>query len=77
MAQPDEKYHEGSKDHSLEKGLEPGYAVPVGDDDDDRYHFSSVDTDLVQRRLKQRHVQMYVPQNIHLFPCTDESTGLP
>ncbi|VDB94649.1 unnamed protein product [Peniophora sp. CBMAI 1063] len=43
---------------SLEKGIEPGYAVPVGDDDDDRYHFSSVDTDLVQRKLKQRHVQM-------------------
>ncbi|KZV64670.1 general amino acid permease 1 [Peniophora sp. CONT] len=58
MAHLDEKYPDGSKEHSLTKDIEPGYAVPVGDDDDERYHFSAVDTDLVQRRLKQRHVQM-------------------
>jgi hypothetical protein len=28
---------------------------------DDRYHFDAADLDRVQRRLKQRHVQMYVP----------------
>ena len=69
MAQFEEKYPEGSKEHSLEKGTEPGYAIPVGDDDDDRYHFSSVDTDLVQRNLKQRHIQMYVP-----VPVTGDSS---
>lgn len=62
MAQPEEKYYEGSKDnsHSLEKGIVPGYVVPIHDTDDERYNFSAVDTDLVQRSLKQRHVQMYV-----------------
>jgi amino acid permease len=30
----------------------------VADDSDDRYHFDSRDLDKVQRRLKQRHVQM-------------------
>jgi hypothetical protein len=59
-----------------EKGVAPGYVVPmtVGDDGDDRYHFSSADTDLVQRRLKQRHIQMYVtfdvkPRSIILNGC--------
>jgi len=28
---------------------------------DDRYHFGQSDLDRVQRRLKQRHVQMCVP----------------
>ncbi|KAI0034483.1 general amino acid permease 1 [Vararia minispora EC-137] len=43
-----------------EKGIAPGYVVPmtVGSENDDRYNFSAVDTESVQRRLKQRHVQM-------------------
>ena len=28
--------------------------------DNDRYHFDAADLDKVERRLKQRHVQMYV-----------------
>jgi len=39
-----------------EKGPEPAYAVQA----DDRYHFDRSELDRVQRRLKQRHVQMYV-----------------
>jgi len=39
-----------------EKGPEPLYAVQA----DDRYHFDKSELDRVQRRLKQRHVQMYV-----------------
>jgi len=41
----------------------------------DRYYFDQSDLDRVQRRLKQRHVQMFVPlvclcvQNITLIPC--------
>lgn len=42
-------------DKSLEKGpierIEPA---------DDRFHFDQSDLDRVQRRLKQRHVQMFV-----------------
>lgn len=30
--------------------------------EDERYHFDAADLDRVQRRLKQRHVQMYVSQ---------------
>jgi len=32
---------------------------------DDRYHFDAADLDRVQRRLKQRHVQMYVPPHLY------------
>jgi hypothetical protein len=34
---------------------------------DDRFHFESSDLDRVQRRLKQRHVQMYVPLAYYAF----------
>ena len=44
---------------SLEKGpteLEQEHVASA----DDRYHFDRSDLDQVQRRLKQRHVQMFV-----------------
>jgi hypothetical protein len=41
----------------MEKGIaEENYATPT----DNRYHFDQSDLDRVQRRLKQRHVQMHV-----------------
>ncbi len=40
---------------SLEKGAVHDY---VDHHADDRYHFNSADLDRVQRKLKQRHVQM-------------------
>ncbi|KAF8498527.1 general amino acid permease 1 [Russula emetica] len=40
---------------SLEKGIAPAVHVARGND---RYHFDQSDLDRVQRRLKQRHVQM-------------------
>jgi yeast amino acid transporter len=43
---------------SLEKGIAPTVHVARGND---RYHFDQSDLDRVQRRLKQRHVQMFVP----------------
>lgn len=60
---PTEKGHSGdhlpSDSASLEKGTHPAgtnaYTTPA---DDDRYHFDAHDLDKVQRRLKQRHVQM-------------------
>lgn len=50
-----ESGHNTFDDKTLEKGpterIEPA---------DDRYHFDQSDLDRVQRRLKQRHVQMFV-----------------
>ncbi|KAG9018449.1 hypothetical protein FRB93_000152 [Tulasnella sp. JGI-2019a] len=43
---------------SLEKGTHPAGNAYVTPADDDRYHFDAHDLDKVQRRLKQRHVQM-------------------
>jgi amino acid transporter len=43
---------------SLEKGITSTVHLARGND---RYHFDQSDLDRVQRRLKQRHVQMYVP----------------
>ncbi|EJD07463.1 general amino acid permease 1 [Fomitiporia mediterranea MF3/22] len=54
----DEKdLHSNSDNVSLEKGLgdATAHAAVV---EDERYHFDAVDLDRVQRRLKQRHVQM-------------------
>ena len=45
------------KDESSGPSLEKGIAARG----DDRYHFDQSDLDRVQRRLKQRHVQMFVP----------------
>jgi amino acid transporter len=43
---------------TLEKGITPTVHVARGNE---RYHFDQSDLDRVQRRLKQRHVQMFVP----------------
>lgn len=45
---------------------------------DERYHFDVADLDRVQRRLKQRHVQMSVLIFILFFVITDSylRTGL-
>ncbi len=43
---------------SLEKGITSTVPVARGND---RYRFDQSDLDRVQRRLKQRHVQMFVP----------------
>ena len=45
------------KDESSGPSLEKGITTPG----DDRYHFDQSDLDRVQRRLKQRHLQMHVP----------------
>jgi len=51
--------HEGSNDErSLEKGGDADYVVPAAAVADSSYHFDAADLDRVQRRLKQRHVQM-------------------
>ena len=61
-----EKYEPGAPgfdDKHLERGETKegagGYVV-TADDPDDRYRFDHSDLDQVQRRLKQRHVQMSV-----------------
>jgi yeast amino acid transporter len=55
-----EKYEPSSDDKHLEggspKAATDGYLAST----DDRYHFEQSDLDRVQRRLKQRHVQMFV-----------------
>jgi amino acid transporter len=52
---------EGSSGASYDtKQLEKG-ATPTTD----RYRFDQSDLDRVQRRLKQRHVQMFVPLLVH------------
>jgi amino acid transporter len=43
---------------SFEEGITP---IPRAARGNDRYHFDQSDLDRVQRRLKQRHVQMFVP----------------
>lgn len=52
---------DGSSFHnrSLEKGLSPSANVKVKSTND-AHHFDQSDLDQVQRRLKQRHVQMSV-----------------
>lgn len=59
----EEKYEPGGTsfdDKHLEggapKAAAEGYVVTA----DDRHHFDQSDLDQVQRRLKQRHVQMFV-----------------
>lgn len=46
---------------SLENGINSTVHIARGND---RYYFEQSDLDRVQRRLKQRHVQMFVP-----LPC--------
>lgn len=45
---------------SVEKGVVHDYVVQ---DHDNRYHFDAADLDRVQRKLKQRHVQMIAVSN--------------
>ncbi|KAI0035884.1 general amino acid permease 1 [Vararia minispora EC-137] len=61
---PDDKF-DGSKPSVIERGgtlqgFVEGYNVPyiIGSETDDRYNFGAADTELVQRKLKQRHIQM-------------------
>jgi hypothetical protein len=44
--------------HAPGAGVRTEAYPPVADE---RYHFDAGDLDRVQRKLKQRHVQMYVP----------------
>ncbi|KLO19293.1 general amino acid permease 1 [Schizopora paradoxa] len=55
-----EKDHSSEENASLEKGVSYDTTGPVGAAvvKDERYHFDASDLDRVQRRLKQRHVQM-------------------
>ena len=54
----------GEKDQtsSLEKGDVRDYVVQQTDQ---RYHFDAADLDRVQRKLKQRHVQMIAVSTYH------------
>ena len=47
-------YDEKNESGSLEKGGTHDYVVQT----DSKFHFNAADLDRVQRRLKQRHVQM-------------------
>jgi amino acid transporter len=49
----DDKHPESNDFSKAEKGIEDYHVVS-----DDRYRFDAADLDRVQRRLKQRHVQM-------------------
>jgi hypothetical protein len=68
-------HEKGSPTHSnIEKGSVDRF--PVADHekhhatiDDPRYHFDVHDLDRVQRRLKQRHVQMYVVHILFFIPA--------
>jgi hypothetical protein len=84
-----EKYEPGAPgfdDRHLERGASKagaeGYVV-TADDPDDRYRFDHSDLDQVQRRLKQRHVQMLVSFHlpllrVHSSPHSSPvNTGLP
>ncbi|KAI0058944.1 general amino acid permease 1 [Artomyces pyxidatus] len=57
MSSENEKYPESDSVAQLEKGGIVDYAV-APPQSDNRYHFAATDLDRVQRRLKQRHVQM-------------------
>ena len=54
FAPPSPVYDEKKDGDSLEKNAASDYVVQA----DDRYRFDIHDLDQVQRRLKQRHVQM-------------------
>ncbi len=49
---------------SIEKGTVHDYVVQQTDN---RYHFDAADLDRVQRKLKQRHVQMIAVSCVHAF----------
>jgi hypothetical protein len=49
-----------------EKGTTENFTAVAND----RYHFDASDLDRVQRRLKQRHVQMYVQQTLLYLSLT-------
>ena len=52
-----EKYEPGSDVEGGSPKAAPNVYLATTDD---RYHFDQSDLDRVQRRLKQRHVQMFV-----------------
>jgi hypothetical protein len=58
MAMLVEKDQSSGASHDNEKGITSAANIISGND---RYHFDQSDLDRVQRRLKQRHVQMFVP----------------
>jgi amino acid permease len=73
MSNLNEKQESGSlkREDSMEKGIE--HVVQT----DSKYHFDASDLDRVQRRLKQRHVQMYEPLFSSLLLTTHAAyTGL-
>ena len=55
MSEKRDSQEKTDRSSSLEKGAVHDYVVQQTDD---RYHFDAADLDRVQRRLKQRHVQM-------------------
>ncbi|KAH9851886.1 general amino acid permease 1 [Lenzites betulinus] len=55
MSHPKEYDDKADQTSSVEKGVVHDYVVR---DSDNRYHFDAADLDRVQRKLKQRHVQM-------------------
>lgn len=71
MATPpqDPVFTEKSESDSLEKGGTNDYVVHA----DKQFHFDAADLDRVQRRLKQRHVQMIavrIPSHYPLSVCS-------
>ena len=57
-----------------EKGADDNKHSPAYDDS--QYHFVEHDLDRVQRRLKQRHIQMFVPLATCLAYLTVSLPGL-
>ena len=57
MAMSGEKDESSGASHDNDKGISSTAHVKPGND---RHHFDLSDLDRVQRRLKQRHVQMFV-----------------
>jgi hypothetical protein len=72
MSMLSEKKHDVvyEKESSLEQGRTE-HVVRA----DDRYHFDAADLDHVQRRLKQRHVQMYVLLYRSSYPTSEFLTS--
>ena len=58
---------------SLEKGPVQDYVVQQTDN---RYHFDAADLDRVQRKLKQRHVQMIAVSPAFTFRANDMDASL-
>ncbi|KAL5492326.1 hypothetical protein ACEPAI_3773 [Sanghuangporus weigelae] len=61
---PDKDASSSSEKVTLEKGLGGDALTHAAIVDDERYHFDASDLDRVQRKLKQRHVQMIAVSNV-------------